>query len=94
MTYVITEACIGEKDLSCIDVCPADCIHEADQMAVIDPYECIDCAACEPVCPVQAIVPADGVRADQREFLAINSAWTDGAETVDRLIGEWRAVHD
>ena len=55
MTYVIGEPCIDIKDKSCIDVCPVDCIHEANRMLVIDPEECIDCGACEPECPWQAI---------------------------------------
>ena len=64
MTYFITEPCIGEKDASCIDVCPVDCIHprtdeaewEKEEMIYIDPEECIDCGACEPACPVEAIL--------------------------------------
>ena len=62
MTYVITEACIGTTDRSCLDVCPVDCIHETDEMLVIDPEECIDCGYCEPSCPVSAILPADACR--------------------------------
>ena len=27
MAYVIAEPCIGEKDNSCVEVCPVDCIH-------------------------------------------------------------------
>ena len=57
MTYIITEPCIGVKDASCVDVCPVDCIHstDGDEMYFIDPDDCIDCGACEPVCPVTAI---------------------------------------
>lgn len=55
MAYVITEPCIGVKDKSCVEVCPVDCIHEGEDQLFIDPAECIDCAACEPECPVQAI---------------------------------------
>jgi ferredoxin len=91
MTYVIGSACIGVKDLSCVDVCPVDCIHEVAEMLVIDPDECIDCALCEPVCPVTAITPAEGVAPDDREFIAINAAWADGADEVDRLVTEYRA---
>ena len=57
MTYIIAEPCIDIKDLSCVDVCPVDCIHEFDRMLIIDPEECIDCGACEPECPVEAIFP-------------------------------------
>jgi NAD-dependent dihydropyrimidine dehydrogenase PreA subunit len=45
VTYIIAEPCIDIKDRSCVDVCPVDCIHEADRILVIDPEECIDCFA-------------------------------------------------
>ena len=70
MTYVITEPCIGTKDRSCVEVCPVDCIHpkaDEDQGEVhlyINPEECIDCGACESVCPVTAIF-AEGDVPDQ-----------------------------
>ena len=60
MTYIIAEPCIGVKDTACVDVCPVDCIHptkneteefEKENKLYIDPDECIDCGACEPVCP-------------------------------------------
>ena len=55
MTYIIAEPCVDVKDASCVDVCPVDCIYEGPDMYYINPDECIDCAACEPVCPVVAI---------------------------------------
>ncbi len=62
MTYVIAEPCIDVMDQSCVSVCPVDCIHfdqGTDRMLFIDPDECIDCGACEPECPVNAIYPED-----------------------------------
>jgi ferredoxin len=67
MTYVIAEPCIGEKDASCTEVCPVDCIHPTQdepgfaeaKMLYIDPEECIDCDACVEACPVDAIFPED-----------------------------------
>ncbi|ANM31897.1 ferredoxin [Acidobacteria bacterium Mor1] len=70
MTFVITEPCIGTKDTACVDVCPVDCIHptkdetekfDKEKMLFIDPAECIDCGACEPACPVEAIFEEDAV---------------------------------
>lgn len=55
MTYVIAEPCIDIKDRSCVEECPVDCIYEGVRMLYIQPDECIDCGACEPVCPVEAI---------------------------------------
>ena len=57
MTYVITSSCVDIKDMSCIEECPVDCIYEGDRKLYIQPKECIDCGACEPVCPVDAIYP-------------------------------------
>jgi NAD-dependent dihydropyrimidine dehydrogenase PreA subunit len=55
MTYVVAEPCIGTKDRACVDVCPVACFYEGADQLYIHPEECIDCAACEPVCPVDAI---------------------------------------
>ena len=57
MTYVITASCVDIKDMSCIEECPVDSIYEGDRKLYIHPKECIDCGACEPVCPVDAIYP-------------------------------------
>ena len=57
MTYIIAEPCIDIKDLSCVDVCPVDCIHQADRILVIDPEECIDCFA-----PTEQLITSWGVR--------------------------------
>jgi len=81
MAYVITEACIGEKDNSCVEVCPVDCIHptsdepgyeEAEHLH-IDPVECIDCDACVEACPVDAIFPEDQVPAELTSYVAKNA---------------------
>ncbi len=55
MAYVITAGCIDVKDLACVDACPVDCIYEGPRKLYIHPDECVDCGACEPVCPVEAI---------------------------------------
>jgi ferredoxin len=57
MPYVVTEDCIKCKYTDCVETCPVDCFYEGENMLVINPSECIDCAACEPVCPINAIVP-------------------------------------
>jgi NAD-dependent dihydropyrimidine dehydrogenase PreA subunit len=70
VTYVSTEPCIDVKDRSCIEECPVDCIYEGDRMLYIHPDECVDCGACEPVCPVEAILYEDDVPAQWKEFTA------------------------
>jgi ferredoxin len=78
VTYVIGAPCIDVMDKSCIDVCPVDCIHfeeGADRMLYINPEECIDCGACEPACPVQAIYPEDALPEEMDVFKTINAQW-------------------
>lgn len=83
MAYVITEACIGVKDASCVAVCPVDCIHPAphepefaaEEQLSIDPGVCIDCGACEPECPVAAIYPGDTVPEALAAYIEKNAAY-------------------
>ncbi len=73
MPFVITEPCIKCKYTDCVEVCPVDCFYEGPNMLVIHPDECIDCALCEPECPVDAIKSEDDVPSDQQEFIALNA---------------------
>ena len=75
MTFVITEPCIGTKDHACVDVCPVDCIHSTDPdvQYFINLDECIDCGACEPACPVEAIFEADNVPEKWKHFTQKNA---------------------
>ena len=86
MTYVIAEPCIDIKDRSCVDVCPVDCIHEAGRILVIDPEECIDCGACEPECPVEAIFPEDVLPDKWSPFVEINATYAQGVDAVDTIV--------
>ncbi|MBI4299001.1 MAG: ferredoxin family protein [Chloroflexi bacterium] len=76
MTYIIAEPCVDVKDGACVDVCPVDCIYglddPEDRLLYISPDECIDCAACEPVCPVAAIFPEDSVPEHWKAWTPIN----------------------
>jgi ferredoxin len=92
MAYVIAEPCIDVLDVSCVSVCPVDCIHfdeGTDRKLFIDPNECIDCGACEPECPVNAIFPEESLPAEWANYTAIDATWfTDKAAAraaVDEL---------
>ena len=73
MAYVIAEPCIDVLDISCVSVCPVDCIHYEegiDRKLFIDPNECIDCGACEPECPVNAIFPEESLPPEWAKYTA------------------------
>ena len=73
MTFVVTESCIRCKYTDCVEVCPVDCFHEGPNSLAIDPEECIDCALCEPECPVDAIFSEEELPEDQAHFLERNA---------------------
>lgn len=78
MTYVITDACLDITDRSCLAQCPVDCIQPGERMHYIDPDSCIDCGACEAVCPQQAIFFADEIPDDHVAFVRINAEFSQG----------------
>ena len=80
LTYVIAEPCVNTKDASCVDVCPVECIYESDPEPgtlklpmFIHPDECIDCGACEPECPVEAIFTDEDLPDNWTPFLQANA---------------------
>lgn len=92
MSYIVSSACVGCKDTKCVEVCPVDCFYEGPDMLVINPDECIDCALCEPECPVQAIFPDDELPTDQIPFIEINEqmsqVWPNISETKEPMAHE------
>jgi NAD-dependent dihydropyrimidine dehydrogenase PreA subunit len=91
MAYVIAEPCVDVRDRACVSVCPVDCIHEeegVDRTLYIDPNECIDCGACEPECPVNAIFTADAVPAQWSKYTEINALWYNDRDAARAMVDE------
>jgi len=100
MTFVVGEQCIKCKYVDCVEVCPVDCFYEGPNCLVIHPDECIDCALCEPECPVDAIYSEDELPEDQQVFLELNAElaeiWPNITEMKEALpdAKEWEGVPD
>lgn len=73
MTFVVTDNCKDCRFTDCVAVCPVDCFHADDTMLYIDPAECIDCGACVPECPVEAIYDETQVPENQKHWTQINA---------------------
>jgi len=73
VTHVVTEPCFDCKYTDCVVVCPVECFYQADQFLVIHPEECIDCEACVPECPVEAIFHEDNVPEQWKEWTPLNA---------------------
>ena len=82
MAYIITRLCRDCVDTSCVSVCPVDCIYAYQgsdaatfpNQLYIHPDECIDCGACEPECPWQAIYEEEAVPAPFQDDTKLNYA--------------------
>ena len=73
MAMVVTEPCKGCKDKACLKVCPVDCFYEDADMVYINPDECMDCGACVPECPVEAIFYQDDVPQQWSHYIELNA---------------------
>jgi ferredoxin len=73
MAYVVTEPCVDCKYTDCVVVCPCDCFHEGERMLYIDPEHCVDCDACVPECPVEAIFYQENVPEAWESYIALNA---------------------
>jgi ferredoxin len=88
MPWTITRLCIDCVDTGCVSVCPVDCIYEYigedkehfPNMLYIHPDECIDCGACEPECPWQAIFEEPAVPEIFKDDIELNHRTLDMAD--------------
>lgn len=100
MTFVVTEQCIRCKYTDCVEVCPVDCFYEGPNFLVINPDECIDCALCEPECPVNAIYSQDDLPEQYHEYLQLNKELAEKWPNINRRkdapadADEWANVPD
>lgn len=79
MASVVCEPCIRCKYTNCVTVCPVEAFHEDKEMLVINPETCIDCGACIPECPVQAIYLESEVPEKWKSYIKLNA---DKAKTL------------
>jgi ferredoxin len=73
MTHVVAQPCWDCKYTDCVVVCPVECFYEGERILYIHPEECIDCEACVPECPVEAIFHEDNVPEEWKDFIALNA---------------------
>ena len=73
MTNVVCQPCYDCKYTDCVAVCPVECFYQDATMLYIDPNDCIDCEACVPECPVDAIFHQDSVPPQWGHYVALNA---------------------
>ncbi len=88
MAYVVCEPCRDCKYTDCVVVCPTDCFYQDERMLYIDPTECIDCEACVPECPVEAIYHEASVPATWSEFVQLNMERAGALQATGARISE------
>lgn len=75
MAYIVCDPCMDCVYTECASVCPVDAFHRdvESRMFIINPETCIDCDACKPVCPVQAIFAEPDVPEEWKPFIELNA---------------------
>ena len=73
MAFVVCEPCHDCKYTDCVAVCPCECFYQDDMMLYIDPNDCIDCEACVPECPVEAIFHEYSMPVQWAHFVQLNA---------------------
>lgn len=73
MTYIVTQHCVDCKYTDCVAVCPVDAFHEGERILYINPDTCVNCDACVPACPVEAIFSEENLPAKFQAYLEINT---------------------
>jgi ferredoxin len=94
MTFVVTDNCKGCRFTDCVAVCPVDCFHGDAEMLYIDPAECIDCGACVPECPVEAIFDGSRVPEGQEHWIRTNAERAVVLPVVDQKTSPLPAAED
>ena len=82
MTHVVCEPCVDCKYTDCVVVCPVECFYEGEKILYIHPDECIDCEACVPECPVEAIFHEDNVPDEWKDFIQKNAEMCSECEVI------------
>src|SRR5215510_12730964 len=74
MPHVVTANCHLCRFTECVAVCPVECFHADAERVYIDPAVCIDCSACIPACPVEAIAEVVADTPEAQALIALNAS--------------------
>jgi ferredoxin len=77
MSYIVTQHCVDCKYTDCVSVCPVDAFHQGPRMLYINPDTCVNCDACVPSCPVEAIFSEENLPEKYKHYIELN---TEGAK--------------
>jgi ferredoxin len=83
MAHVVTANCHDCKYTDCCVVCPVECFYQDENMLYIDANDCIDCEACVPECPVEAIYSEPNVPAQWTSYIQLNKERADALKGVN-----------
>jgi ferredoxin len=86
LAHVVAEPCFECKSTDCVEACPVDCFRAGRQMLYIDPDECIDCEACVPECPEEAIYHADNLPEVWLPFKDLNATMARQSAPIGRRV--------
>lgn len=86
MPRIVCEPCVECRFTDCVTVCPADCFHKGETMVYINPAKCIDCDACVPECPVEAIYEQSAVPEAWKSYIELNAKESAKAPVINKKL--------
>jgi len=91
MPHIVTRLCRDCVHTACVTVCPVDCFYIPKQPSedlpnqlYISPQECIDCRACIPECPWEAIYEDLELPSDFADEIPLNARVDKERHLFDR----------
>ncbi len=97
MTHTVCEPCNDCKYTDCVAVCPVECFYQDDMLLYIDPVDCIDCEACVPECPVEAIYGEANLPSQFASYVQLNKDKAAALKLMDEFVddkGDWRKLRE
>ena len=83
---------VFDASIKTVHVCPVEAFREAEEYLVSDPDECIDCAACIPECPAEAIYADTDLPEEEMSWLEKNEEEAPDLPIAGRLTCSGRPI--
>ena len=75
MPHIVNDNCRLCLFTDCVEHCPVHCFHADEERTYIDPEVCIDCSACVPACPMQAISEVVDFSEEEERWIELNRSF-------------------
>lgn len=94
MTTLVTDNCQRCRFTECVTSCPVSAFHAGEDMLFINPDVCVDCGACIPKCPVQAIYEDLDLPDESEGWIDINESQSKKLPKITAKESPYKGAED